>query len=307
MHPFHNDRRGESGPNPRNVVPGKPLPSVAMHWTDFYVENGFAIVPGLVDRGYCDEALDEARRIVKHDLPVSVWTTRNTPVLYTPYFEEAGSTNPVFDRLLEQPRLVAAIETMFGGPGHWDRRRNYYLFLRSFNPDGRAALTERGHIDFGSQPVPILYRGFTFQVLLADNEPFSGNLTLHPGTHKLVQKALIDNPARQFPSGLCEDIPQPPPVEFVGRAGDVCFMHHLVFHSGNDSHSANRRPRVAIHAEAFRERWLEAVDPTQGGLSPWERSVACNGACRPAPDTQVENLRRRREYVETLRKQASGG
>jgi len=276
-----------------------------MHWTDFYVENGFAIVPDLVDRAYCDQALDEVRRVAGHGLPISEWTTANTPVLYTPYFQEAGTGNPVFDRLLDQPRLIAAIEEMFGGPGHWNQERNYYLFLRTFNPGGKPGLTPRGHIDFGNQPIPILYRGFTFQVLLADNEPFSGNLTLHPGTHKLVQKAIIDDPARQFSSGLCDDIPQPPPVEFVGRAGDVCFMHHLVFHSGNDSHGANRRPRIAIHAEAFRDQWLAEVDPARGGLSPWERSVALNGACRPSIYAQIDNLRRRREYVDDLRKQAA--
>lgn len=280
-------------------------------WIDFYIDNGFAMVRGLVDRSYCDEALARVRRLVDNDLPLNEWSSDNTPVLHHPYFEGGTATDPVFDRLLEQPKLVAAIDRMFRrgdrcdaqtpAAERWDRKKNYYLFLKPHNPKGRAVLAPTGHIDFPTQPLPALYRGFTFQVLLAGNEPFSGNLTLHPGTHALVQKAIVHEPGVQFKSGLTEAIKQPPPVEFVGEAGDVCFMHHLVFHSGNDSFGANRLPRIAIHAEAFREAWLKRVDPADPHLSPWERSIAHNGVVEPTHETEAYNTAKRREYVDTLR------
>lgn len=271
-------------------------------WTEHYVEHGFAFVRGLLDASFCQQALERVREIVGCRLPLDEWNTGNVPTLYRPFFQDAGTNDPVLDRLFDQPRLRAAIESLFGGPGHWNEDRNYYLFLRTYNPGGTAALTPTGHIDFGSQPIPALYRGFTFQALLADNEPFSGNLTLHPGTHKLVQRVVIDDPARQFPSGLCDAIPQPPPVEFVGRAGDVCFMHHLIFHSGNDSHAARRSPRVALHAEAFRNEFLRELTPDNMRAGPWVRSIAHNGPCRPPLELEFEHHRRRNGYIADLRK-----
>src|SRR6185436_19208650 len=116
-----------------------------------------------------------------------------------------------------QPRLRVAIEQLYGGAGQWNEGKNYYLFTKAYDPQAEPALSH-GHIDFPNQGVPPLYRGFTFQVLLMDNEPFSGNLTAFPGTHKLVQKALIDNPDLQIRGGSLKAIPQPQPFEFVGKA-----------------------------------------------------------------------------------------
>jgi hypothetical protein len=272
-----------------------------LSWTDHYVRHGFAVAPGLVGRDFCAAAVDRVKEIIGATNAPNEWTTGTHPVLYSPFFEGGNAPDPIFERLFEEPLLREAIEEMYGGAGHWDERKNYYLFLRPFNPESRRVLAPRGHIDFPGQGVPVLYRGFTFQVLLADNEAFGGNLTLYPGTHRVVQKALLDDPALPFPNGTA-DLPSPPPVEFVGKAGDACFMHHLVFHSGNENAAAHRSPRIAIHAEAFREAWLTGVDPGDPALSPWERSLALNGTVTTTPEIERENMRKRREYVEGLRK-----
>lgn len=276
----------------------------SLPWPDFYARYGFAVLPGLVDRAFCDEALARVREIVRCDKPLNQWATPEVPTLYRGYFEHAGTIDPVFEKLFHQPRLVAAIETLFGGPGHWNRERNYYLFLRPFEPKAAAGLSPQGHIDFGNQPIPLLYRGFTFQVSLVDTEPFSGNITIFPGTHAAVQKYLLEHPGEQFPSGLKDLGPTPAPYEFVARPGDVLFMHHLVFHSGNASHAAGRSPRVAIHAEAFRDAWLHELDPARGNLSPWERSLAHNGPVRTTDDIEAVNMGLRRKYLADMRKAA---
>ena len=273
-----------------------------LHWTDHFAKYGFAVVRNLVDREFCEEALQEVERIVGNGVPVQEWTTENTPVLHRPFYEGATPPQPVLDRLFDQPRLLAAIDELYGGPGRWNHERNYYLFLKPYNPKGQARLSPRGHIDFGSQIVPSLYRGFTFQLALMDTEPFSGNITLHPGTHKVVQKALMDNPELQFPGGG-SDLPMPEPFEFVARAGDVVFMHHLMFHSGNESHSANRVSRIGLHGEAFRDEWLTEIDPSRPDLSPWERSLALNGAFVEYPKAKEFQTRKRAEYLEKLKTQ----
>lgn len=274
-----------------------------IHWTEHFARYGFAVVPGLIDRLFCEECVEHFIASIGHGLPPTQWTEENTPVLHHPFFEGGNPPNPVFERIFQQPRLREAIEELYGGPGHWDEMKNYYLFEKSYSPRAHPALTQQGHIDFGGQRVPPLYRGFTFQALLHDTEPFSGNLTLHPGTHKIIQKTVMENTSHQFKSGLYEG-PQPPPFEFVGRAGDVCFMHHIVLHSGNGSHSPNRLPRIAIHGEAFRQNWLREIDPAKPNLSPWERSLAHNGPYRELREIEDEQMVKRREYVEGVKNQA---
>jgi hypothetical protein len=276
-----------------------------LDWTEHYVKYGFAVAKGLVDRDFCREAVKRASHYVGHELPPNEWTTENTSVLHTPFFEGGNEPDPVFERVIEQPKLRAAIERMYGGPGHWNEEKNYYLFIKPFNPKAQPSLAKRGHIDFPNQAIPALYRGFTFQVLLADNEPFSGNLTLYPGTHHVLQKRLFEDERLSTKSGQFDDVAMPEPFEFVGEAGDVCFMHHLVFHSGNESHAANRSPRVALHVEAFRDAWLPEIDPSRPGLSPWLRSLAANGPFRPDPATEAAHMKKRRDYVEELRNKAT--
>lgn len=275
-----------------------------MHWTEHFVEYGFAVLRGLVDREYCAEALEEVQRLTDNNLPLQEWTTENTKVIHRPFYEGATPPEPMLERIFEQPRVRAAVEELYGGPGHWNEARNFYIFLRPYNPKAEARLAPHGHIDFGNQPVPLLYRGFTFQVALNDTEPFSGNLTIYPGTHKLVQQRLMNNPDLQYQSGNA-DVPMPEPFEFVAQAGDVLFMHHLVCHSGNESHAANRSPRVALHCETFRDEWLRVIDPSRTDLSPWERSLAHNGYYEESPEVQEYQTTKRNEYLDSLRSEST--
>jgi ectoine hydroxylase-related dioxygenase (phytanoyl-CoA dioxygenase family) len=274
----------------------------SLHWTEHFARYGFAVCRGLVDREFCDEALADIRRKIDNDLPLQEWSTENTPVLHRPFFEGGTPPEPTLDRIFEQPRLRAAIEELYGGPGHWNEAKNYYIFLRPYDPKSEAKFSPRGHIDFGNQPVPALYRGFTFQVALADTEPFSGNLTIYPGTHITVQKQIIENPEQQYKSGTVE-LDAPEPFEFVAKAGDVLFMHHIVMHAGNPGHAANRSPRIALHCEAFRDEWLHSIDPSQPNLSAWQRSLAHNGAYEEAGEVVEYQMTKRNEYLEKLREE----
>lgn len=275
-----------------------------LHWTDHYVKYGFAVRRGLVDRAFCDEALLRAREIIENDLPLREWDTSNAKTLHRPFYEGATPPEPVFDRVMDQPRLRAEIDELFGGPGEWNGERNYYLFLKAYQEDAKPSLAPMGHIDFTTPPIPALYRGFTFQLSLIDSEPFSGNLTVYPGTHKTVQKRLMETDGMEFRSGQAP-MEVPDPFEFVADAGDVIFVHHLIQHSGNNSHSANRVPRVALHGEAFRDAWLESIDPNEPGMSPWKRSLAFNGAYTAPHSTEVHQMKHRIDYLDKLRSEGA--
>jgi hypothetical protein len=274
----------------------------SLSWTDHFAKYGFTVLRGLVDRDFCERGIDRVRQIVGHNLPLSDWSTENTPTLYQPFFEGGNAPDPVLEQVFQQPRLRQAIETLYGGPGHWDEAKNYYLFLKPYNPKAKASLVPRGHIDFPKSGTPRLYRGFTFQLAMADTEPFGGNLTVHPGSQAVVQKKLIEDPWFELKGGVATDLDIEPPFEFVAKAGDVLFMHHMMVHSGNEAHGEGKRSRVAIHGEAFRTKWLTSLDPSAKGLSPWERSLAHNGPCHELPEIIKEQTTKRDQYVADLRK-----
>jgi len=283
----------------------------SLDWTEHYVRHGMAVVRGLVDRTFCEEALAQVRRLVGEDRPTAQWTRRDGQALNDPdarpgqwhygFFQDPGragmtTQNPVLEKLYDQPRLRSAIDRMFGDAEAWDGVRNYYIFLNPFNPDGEARLETTGHIDF-KVPAPILYRGFTFQIALLDTEPFGGNTTIFPGTHLPVQRMLMEDPDRKMTEQAETGIDAVEPYEFVAEVGDVLFMHHLVFHSGNPSHAPNRTPRLGLHAEAFRARWLTEVDPGEKNLSPWQRSLAGNGPYRVGRDEAAGQRAMRERYI----------
>ncbi len=251
----------------------------ALHWTDHYVEYGFAIVQGLIGQDFIAEALDEVRRIVGNPLPFDQWTTGNVakPLRHVPDAEN----NPVLRRVYDQPKLRAAIDEMFGSPDAFNNRRTFQLFVNPFDPDVPRVLTPVGHIDFVNSPVPVFGSGFMFQVSLVDKEPFGGNITVWPGTHQLVQKCVMTDPGWQYPKNW-DDIPVSAPFEFLPRAGDVLFFHHLVAHNGNPC--CTRMPRISLHCQALRDEWLTEIDPATPGLSPWARSFAQNGRFKTPRD-----------------------
>jgi len=273
-------------------------------WPDRYARDGYVIIKGLIDPEFCATALERVKELVGNGLPLHEWTTANAPILYRPFVKGFTPTEPVFEALFDQPRLLEVLNTMMGG--RWNGDRNCYLFLKPYQPDAEAKLAPGGHVDFPGQIIPILYRGMSFQVSLIESEPFSGNITFFPGTHITVQKTLMENPEMELKE-LMATLPLPEPVEFIAEPGDVAFYHHLLMHEGNHSHAANRTPRVALTGEVFCDKWLESVDPENPNLSPWERSLAWNGAYEET-NHQVEALamEKRRGYFEGLREKSVG-
>ena len=242
-----------------------------LHWTDHYAQYGFAVVKSLVAPAFLAEALDEVKRLVGNGLPLDQWTNQNV----SPDFRiQCDATTPIFSRIYDQPQLRRAIDEMFGSPDQFDNVRNFLLFVKPYDPQAKRELRPRGHIDFVDMPIPVLGSGCMFQVSLVDKEPFGGNITVWPGTHKLVQRCAMNDPDWRFPQNWV-DLPASEPFEFVPQAGDVLFFHHFIEHEGNPC--CTRMPRVSLHCQVGRHQWLHAVDPAVPSLSPWERSLAQNG------------------------------
>jgi hypothetical protein len=253
-----------------------------LHWTDHYVEYGFAVIEGAVGPEFIKPAREEVQRLLETDLPPQQWPKAAGHTVHRPY---DGANMTVLPQVYDQPGVRRMIDTMFGSAQAWNGERAFQLFVTAYNPEAEARLSPRGHIDFVRSPVPIFGSGFMFQLALMDSEPFSGNLTIYPGTHKAIQKALMEDPQRQYPQDLAQLL-ECEPFEFVAKAGDMIVFHHLVGHDGNDNHAAGRTPRVVLHAQGLRDEWLRGIDPAQPDLSVWERSLATNGAYRARCDEE---------------------
>ena len=167
----------------------------SLHWTDQFVENGFAVAKGLVDPEFCNEAVERIKVLVGDPRPLDQWTTEKPGVFHEKF---ADKTDPVLDKVYEQRAFMDAIATMHGGHEHWNGRKRYFFFVKPYDPEAKAQFGDEGHIDFGNQHVPIFFRGFALFVLLADTEPFSGNTIVWPGTHRDIQKQLMADPGRIF-------------------------------------------------------------------------------------------------------------
>jgi hypothetical protein len=255
------------------------LPEPQLDWTEHYVKYGFTVVRGVLDRDYIDAALDEVRRMIGNGLPLEEWTVDNVPQRFQNI--DGGNHMPTLQRVYEQPRVRAAIDALFGSSAEFNGDRHFKLFVKPFDPAAKPQLTTKGHIDFVHSPIPALGSGFLFQVSLVDKEPFGGNITIWPGTHTRVQRHVMHDPDWQYPKNF-SDIPDAEPFEFVPRAGDVLFFHHLVCHEGNPC--CTRMPRISLHCQANRDEWFNEIDPADATLSPWARSLTLNGPYRTRCD-----------------------
>ena len=257
------------------------LPEPNLHWTEHYVKYGLAVVKNVLEKDFIAEALGEVKRMIGIELPLEEWTVSNVPK--SAYAVERASGSAVLANVYDQPKVRAAIDEMFASPREFNNERKFQLFVKPYDPAAKRQLTPRGHIDFVNSPVPVFGSGFMFQVSLVNKEPFGGNITIWPGTHKLVQKCAMNDPDWQYPKDWA-DIPESEPFEFVPKAGDALFFHHLVAHEGNPC--CTRMPRISLHCQALRHEWPDEVDPTTPNLSPWARSLALNGRYKVRCDEQ---------------------
>ena len=246
-----------------------------LQWTEHYVEHGFCVIKGVVGRDFIDPALEEIQGSLDHDLPLHQWDINNTPRRH----QVATSAYQHLPKIYDQPGIRDIFKTMFAPSHRWNGERHFQVFISPYQEDiDMPVLPGVGHIDFVKCPIPIFGSGFMFQVSLVKTEPFSGNITIYPGTHKKVQRALADNPDLQYRTDpIFEELLRAEPFEYVAEPGDVLLFHHLVGHQGNVNHAAGRSPRVALHCQANCEQWLRELDPADENLSPWERSLTFTG------------------------------
>jgi hypothetical protein len=95
-------------------------------------------------------------------------------------------------------------------------------------------------------------------VFLSDlPEPYAGNFTVWPGTHKIYE----DYFRQHGPQSLLDGMPRvqmPPPEQFTGKAGDAALVHYQLAHGIAGNGSPNIRYAIffrLFHVEHDQNHW----------------------------------------------------
>jgi hypothetical protein len=281
----------------------------SIHWTEHYVEHGFCVIKRAVPQTFCDSVIAVLQDAFETTRPPAEW---NTETIQSPVLETLRKTNmqspelrTALESVYDEPAFVDILESMLAPGSKWNGIRAAGCFLRLQDPANKPEnpeLAPYGHLDFVDRHIPLFGDGFTCQVSLVKSEPFSGNTSIYPGWHKIVQKHLLENPDFQFAPSRQEEwraiVPQVEPFEFVADPGDVMLFHHLVGHEINMNYSRSGVPRTVIHCLAAGDVWLNSIDPATRDLSPWMRSSAHNGKIDLAYDDQKKTVASARERNE---------
>ncbi len=135
---------------------------------------------------------------------------------------------------IQAPKRPYAIN-VFPTPGEWHWPP----------PHIDHAIKEHGHKTF---PRAFRIAAMTF---LSDVPPHGGGTVVWPGSHALLERLALSDPARfELMWALNQELPQldlGDPVEMTPRRGDVLFYSYLCAHAG--SRNVSDRPRLALNAK----------------------------------------------------------
>jgi hypothetical protein len=215
-------------------------------------DQGYLVIPGAVPRVMVDAAL----HAINHSLGQEGMNKEELPVLRSRSYCREIQKEPVITDLLHRTPLVPLIESLVG-PGNLLPVGAGQIALRFPNPLFTDPAEPRGHLDGlgtglnGLEPGSYS-RSFTALavILLSDlPEPFSGNFTVWPGTHRFFEEYFRANGHEMLAEGMPKTPLPTGPHQITGRAGDAVITHHQLVHTA----APNASPHIR-YAAIFRLR-----------------------------------------------------
>src|ERR687886_838857 len=203
-----------------------PMELTDAHKRTLY-DNGFVKIPGIVP----PELVDAALRAINASLGAQGMHPDQLPTLRAQTYCPELTGSPPIMRLLYDTPLWPLAESAIG-PGRLQPVTRGQIALRFPSMDPPAE--PRPHLDGMHTPTNGVPEGtianFTalVGVFLSDlPQPYSGNLAVWPGTHRMFETYFRE----RGPQSLLEGMPKvemPEPEQFVGRAGDAALVHYML-------------------------------------------------------------------------------
>jgi hypothetical protein len=213
--------------------------------------DGYLVIPGVAPR----LMVEEARRSINHHLGAEGMPPDELPKMSATTYCPGLGSEPVITDLFNRTPLFALCESAVG-EGNLLAASSAQIALR-FPRATSDRVEPKGHIDgrgTGTNGIPKgeFRRGFTMLavVLLSDlPEPYSGNFTVWPGTHRLFESVFREHGPAALAEGIDMIEVPAPPVQITGKMGDAVITHHQIVHSAAPNCSPDIR-----YAAIFRGR-----------------------------------------------------
>lgn len=173
--------------------------------------------------------------------------------LYNGYYSHKNHPDPFYASLVNETPIFEMAESLME-KGKLRPVGSGQIALPFPKMEDRASVMLSGHIDgMGGKKTKVpegeFWRNFTAicVVMLSDlPEPYMGNFTVWPGSHRYLESYFQTNGHSQLFQDLPrlrEELPHGP-VQITGKAGDVVLVHHQMVHAAGPNLSPHIRYAV---------------------------------------------------------------
>ncbi len=211
---------------------------------EFY-DRGYVKIPGAISKAM----IDTARQAVNHSIGTLGPNGEDMSKHRAAQFCRDLNGAPVIMDLFNASPVISLAESLMGEGNLQKPIRGAQVAPRFPTVIGNVPPEPRGHLDgmgtgTNGMPKGVYRRGFTaFAVIyLADvPEPYSGNFTVWPGSHRFFENYLNREGLETLSNGTPRiDLPEGPDM-VTGNAGDLIIAHHQMIHTGGPNASPNIR------------------------------------------------------------------
>ncbi len=211
---------------------------------EFY-DRGYVKIPGAISKAM----VDTARHAVNHSIGTLGPNGEDMSKHRAAQFCRDLNGAPVIMDLFNASPVTSLAESLMGEGNLQKPIRGAQVAPRFPTVIGNVPPEPRGHLDgmgtgTNGMPKGVYRRGFTaFAVIyLADvPEPYSGNFTVWPGSHRFFENYLKREGLEILSNGTPRvDLPEGPDM-VTGNAGDLIIAHHQMIHTGGPNASPNIR------------------------------------------------------------------
>ena len=211
---------------------------------EFY-DRGYVKIPGAISKAM----VDTARQAVNHSIGTLGPNGEDMSKHRAAQFCRDLNGAPVIMDLFNASPVISLAESLMGEGNLQKPIRGAQVAPRFPTVIGEIPPEPRGHLDgmgtgTNGMPKGVYRRGFTaFAVIyLADvPEPYSGNFTVWPQSHRFFENYLKREGLEILSNGTPRvDLPEGPDM-VTGNAGDLIIAHHQMIHTGGPNASPNIR------------------------------------------------------------------
>ncbi|GIX06860.1 MAG: hypothetical protein KatS3mg115_1263 [Candidatus Poribacteria bacterium] len=240
------------------------------HQKRFFYEEGYLVLRGVLPR----VMVEAARQAINHSLGYEGMNKEDLPAFRSRSYCPEIQKDPLITALANRSPVFPIAESLMG-EGNVQPVGAGQIALRFPAPPFTSPPEPHGHLDGLGTGINGLERGtysrsFTALVvcyLAPVPEPYSGNFTVWPKSHRFFEQYFRENGHEVLANGMPRvELPEGP-VQITGDAGDVVIAHHLLVHGAAPNASPNiryaaifrlrHRDCAQIGYEAYTDIWRE--------------------------------------------------